>query len=50
MTNIGVVRHSSSLRRTDVRLAPRNLHALILAILRNRQNPSSETRGMKLSS
>jgi len=34
MSNIGVVRRSSSLRRTNVRLPPRSLHALILNILR----------------
>jgi len=37
MSNIGVVLHSSSLRRTDVRLTPRNLHALILNISQTRQ-------------
>ena len=37
MANISVVLHSSSVRRTIVRLPPRNLHALILAILRRRR-------------
>ena len=34
-TNIGVVRRSSSLRRTWVRLTSPSLHALILGVLRN---------------
>jgi hypothetical protein len=36
MANIGVARRSSSLRRTDVRLASRSLRALILTIWRSR--------------
>jgi hypothetical protein len=38
MPNIGVVRRSSPLRRTQVRLVPRSLHALILDILQTRLN------------
>mgnify|MGYP000214036620 CR=1 FL=1 len=36
MSNIGVVRRSSSLRRNDVRLTPPSLCALTLALWRNR--------------